>query len=399
MNILFITWDGPESSYLEGLFLPIFSELKSSGINFHVLQFTWDDKERYEDRRKACKFYGCSYERVSVIRKPIVSIGSLLTAILAHKHILKAITKYKIDIVMPRSYLPALSTLLAIKYKNMPIVFDADGLPIDERVEFSSLSTNSLSYRVLKDIETQIVLRSNKVLTRSPIASDILRVRAGLGLENNKFISFNNSRNSELFSIKSDKSNSLIKEELGLSDNFKLITYVGSLGGKYSLEKMLDLFNKIHQKLQNTHLLILTPSITIAENILYKKNFNLSNVTLMSADSNQVSKYISASDLGLSLIKPSFSMQAVSAIKIGEYLLCGVPVISTSNIGNSSEVCAQAGFVLENMSDHSLDQAARWFVESVVPNRDYYRKLSRDVGLSYYSMQQAVSAYKKAILD
>ena len=27
-NILFITWDGPQTSYMEGLFMPIFNEIQ-----------------------------------------------------------------------------------------------------------------------------------------------------------------------------------------------------------------------------------------------------------------------------------------------------------------------------------------------------------------------------------
>ncbi len=41
MNILFITWDGPQVSYLESLFVPIFRKLEERcGAHFHVLQFT-----------------------------------------------------------------------------------------------------------------------------------------------------------------------------------------------------------------------------------------------------------------------------------------------------------------------------------------------------------------------
>lgn len=53
MNILFVTWDGPQVSYLEGLFLPIFKALKSAGIHVHVLQFTWAEQAKIEHSRIA----------------------------------------------------------------------------------------------------------------------------------------------------------------------------------------------------------------------------------------------------------------------------------------------------------------------------------------------------------
>jgi hypothetical protein len=43
MRTLFITWDGPQVSYLESLFLPIFEALGAQGFPFDILQFRWGD--------------------------------------------------------------------------------------------------------------------------------------------------------------------------------------------------------------------------------------------------------------------------------------------------------------------------------------------------------------------
>ena len=397
MNVLFITWDGPQVSYLEGLFLPIFKALKSSDVNFHVLQFTWGDQEKIESSRIACQNAGCGYDSIPVIRRP-VALGSLLSATTGYRHIRRVIKQQEIDVVMARSILPALSSLLALHGRKERLVFDADGLPLDERVEFSGLSNTSVIYRFLRDIEAQAVRRADSVLTRSLKGSEILMARAGSGVNANKFINFNNGRDSDVFSIKPDSHSKRIKNELGIPKDSELVIYVGSVGGKYLLCDMLKLFSYIKDINENAHFLILTGDIENAEEEISSMQIDTGSITVMTVDSDKVSNYISAADLGISLIKPSYSMQAVSVLKIGEYLLSGVPVVSTAGIGNSSETCLESGFVVNNINDYSLKKAAKWFVDEVIPNRSKYREMSRNSGLMYYSNDLTVEAYKQAIL-
>ena len=397
MNILFITWDGPQVSYLEGLFIPIFKTLKPAGIHVHVLQFTWGNPKKVERSRIACQDAGCGYEMVSVIRNP-AALGSFLSAIIGHRRIRRIIKQHKIDVVMPRSTLPALSSLLALRGRKERLVFDADGLPLDERVEFSGLSNTSVIYRFLRDIEAQTVRRSDSVLTRSLKGSEILIARAGAGVNPNKFISFNNGRDTNLFSVKSDIHSNIVKNELGIMENSELVIYVGSVGGKYLLCDMLKLFFYIKDLSKDAHFLILTGDIESAKKEISVMQVETESITVMTVDPDNVSRYTAAADLGLSLIQPSYSMQAVSVLKIGEYLLSGVPVISTAGVGDSSETCSKAGFVIDNVDDFSLKQAAKWFVDNVIPNKHKYREMSRNSGLIYYSNDLVTAAYREAIL-
>jgi len=78
-KILFITWDGPQTSYMEGLFMPIFHEVsKKRDIEFHVLQFTWGDKARTEITQEVAEKLNINYKAKPILRKPNVSIGSFI---------------------------------------------------------------------------------------------------------------------------------------------------------------------------------------------------------------------------------------------------------------------------------------------------------------------------------
>jgi len=79
-NILFITWDGPQTSYMEGLFMPIFQKISErENIRFHVMQFTWADENRTASIQNVAEKMGIHYTTEKVYRKPVASLGSFLT--------------------------------------------------------------------------------------------------------------------------------------------------------------------------------------------------------------------------------------------------------------------------------------------------------------------------------
>ena len=111
----------------------------------------------------------------------------------------------------------------------------------------------------------------------------------------------------------------------------------------------------------------------------------------------EVPEYLACADLGLALRAPSFSMQAVAPIKLGEYLLCGLPVVASTVIGNTSVIDGQTGCLLEFMDDHSLERVAAWFVDTVLPDRAGFRDRSCRLGKTHFSLDDSVDAYLRAL--
>lgn len=396
MNILFVTWDGPQVSYLEGLFLPIFKVLKSAGIHVHVLQFTWAEQAKIEHSRIACQAAGCSYEMVPVIRRP-VALGGLFTAVFGYRHIRRVIQQQKIDAIMPRSTLPALSSLLALRGRSEYLVFDADGLPLDERVDFAGQSPSSLVYRLLRDIEAQAVRRADVVLTRSSKAVDILRARAGAGTASDKFYVVTNGRETSLFTPGTAESRAAMRASLGLVHDAPLLVYAGSIGPQYCIEEMLKLFKLVREQRADTRLLILTGSPDVVHHALQAQSELTEFVTVKSVAADAVPAYLACADLGLGFRQPTFSMQGVAPIKLGEYLLCGLPLVATRGIGDTHNIDAAAGYMVDKMDESELQSVADWFIGQVLPNRAQLREHCRQVGLRYFSLEASVASYQQAL--
>jgi glycosyltransferase involved in cell wall biosynthesis len=395
MNVLFVTWDGPQVSYLEGLFLPIFQSLHRGGLRFSVLQFTWGDADRIERTQQSCDAAGVSYRSLRVWRRP-VAFGSFVTAVAGGRHVADAIRRDGIDVVMPRSTMPALASMLAVRRKNVRLVFDADGLPLDERVDFGGQEPSSLAQRVLRAIEARTVRRADVVMTRSSKAADILLARAGAGTHSSKFHVVRNGRDAARFSPGSASDRARRRREVGCDEHAPVLVYAGSLGPQYCLAEMLHLFKRVLLRRPDARLLLLTGEPQVARTALAARPELSSAVRVMTVPPAEVPGFLACADLGLALRRPSFSMQAVAPIKLGEYLLCGLPVLGTHGIGDTNALLEQAGLFLNRMDEAELASAAEWFVDVALKSREAYRTRARDVGLARFSLDACVQSYLDA---
>ena len=396
MKVLFVTWDGPQVTYLESLFLPIFRALKEHGFQFHVLQFSWAGDREVVLRREACESSGIPYYPIRVMRNP-VALGSFLTALWGARLIRKVIEKSEIDVVMARSTLPAMSALLALRGRKEKLVFDADGLPLDERVDFEGLSSNGFVYRFLRDVESQAVRASNVVLTRSSAASRVLLARAGAGVSKKKFFVVTNGRDKNHFNFDHALVPEDVRTSLKVAPDSPLVVYVGSLGGKYRIKEMFAFFSLIVERDSSAKMLVLSGSKNIAISEL--ENFPLIKgaVVVDKVGAFEVPIFLSEADLGLAFIQPSFSMEAVSAIKVGEYLLCGVPCVLVDGVGGGYEKINSVSRILQDFSKEAMSEAVDWFFEVVVPHRKEMREKCREKGVELFSLDAAVNSYFLAL--
>jgi glycosyltransferase involved in cell wall biosynthesis len=277
------------------------------------------------------------------------------------------------------------------------MVFDADGLPLDERVDFASQLPSGLSHRLLRDVEAQAVRRADVVLTRSSKAVEILHARAGAGTSVGKFYVVSNGRDAELFKPADATESAQVRRDLGLGVNTPLLVYAGSMGPQYCMDEMLRLFALVHDRRPDAHLLVLTGSLAAVQPAMDKHPQLSGCVTTLTVAAQAVPKYLGCADVGLALRQRSFSMQAVAPIKLGEYLLCGLPVVATAGIGDTAAISADAGVLLHCMDDAELKAATDWFIDSVLPQRENYRKSSRAVGLSRFSLEASALSYQNAL--
>ena len=400
-RVLFVTWDGPEYHYLESLFLPIFAGLKDHGFDFDVLQFTWGGAERRAETAAAAARLGIGYRWVEVIRKPVAA-GSLLTAILAGRTIRRAARDHASDIVLARSTLPALATMLARGAgATWRFVLDLDGFPTEERVEFAGLDPRSAIARLLWGIERRAIRDADAITVRSSAVIRLIQNRDGVTIPTDKFFRIPNCRDERQFRPADLAGRLAARRRLGLPDDARVIAYVGSsLSGKYRGDSLLDLFGAVRRSLSSARLLILTSEPAKARDLLMTRASQLAPyVVIDQAPATEVPFLLGAADLGTAFIEPSPSMQAAAAVKLGEYLLCGLPVVATKGIGDVHErLGGPAVLFLDDNGTTEIARAAAWFCswvdEEAGPDR---RGEARAAGLAEYGLEAGALDYVRAL--
>lgn len=389
-NILFIAWDGPQTSYMEGLFLPIFHEMMKRGdIRFHVMQFTWADEQKTNAVRDIAESFNIPYTPMPVQRKPIASLGAFWTIYKAPKIIEKYIKENDIDILLPRSTFPAMMAN-RINRDKVKILFDADGLPIEERLEFGSLKKNSLQYRLMKSAETRMLEKADAVLCRSQKAADI-HIQTLKGKQKEKFFVVRNGRDAHQFRF-DPAQRKKIREALGIREE-RLFIYAGSLGPQYCMDEMLGIF-EAHLKKEEAKFLILTGDLAFAKTQIPEQLKQ--KIIIERVKAEEVPAYLSAADIAFALRQPSYSMQGVAPIKLGEYLLCGLPTLASRGIGDTEEILKDLPGCF--LYDHSKTLEVQLpeinsFLEKA---ESFDQEEIRRAALGYFSLEAAAESYLRA---
>lgn len=381
-------------TYLEGLFLPIFEALAKKGFEFHVIQFSWASKANVAHIGQMCTEKLIHYVHVRIATLPVLFIGKLLALARGPKLVGKYVKSHQIDIVIARSTMPAKMLLAAMK--NIPdckIVFDADGLPIEERVDLTGLKVGSFRYRALKSIEQRMLHRADRVLTRTKKAASLLAAQHGID-NMGKFYVVRNGRDRNFFRRTSKEVIRASRASLGIPDDALVLVYCGSLGPQYGIAEM----GYIHRQLlgwnSNTYLLLVVTNPAYAEKSPLPK---VPHIVVKSVPFAEVPRYLSIGNIGLAIRQPLYSMQGVAPIKLGEYLLIGLPVVASAGIGDSEEQLSDRkyAFLLRNHSQDDLELAVKWIKGLTLDGS--IEDAARLAGERDFDLEQSVLGYEAAL--
>ena len=273
----------------------------------------------------------------------------------------------------------------------MNIVFDADGLAADERVDFGGLSPHGITYRFLRDIEGALLRRSDAVLTRTESARSILLARAGSALKPQNCHVVSNGVDAGPFA-------DALRHFAKTAKKPFTLCYCGSIGAQYRLPEMLDIACKMKTQIPELQFRLFSQYQDVVQRALEDKGLHEESwIDCNAVPSEKVPEELVQCDLGIALREPSFSTQAILPIKLGEYLLAGLPVIGTPGIGNTDQLSDFGVFRSAEADD--LDETLRWVVDEVLPNRALMREKSHAAGRKYFSLESTVDSYETALFS
>ena len=390
-KVLFITWDSESSNYLETLFFPILNGLLSRGvINPFVFQFSWADQSEVNRIGSIAAGLGIGYFHQQISRKPHPILGSLWAVRRSRKALQSYILENGIEILMPRSTMPAWIVLrLPVSLSSrLELVFDADGLPIQERVDFSGLVEGSLMHRSLSKLETKMLKKADKVLVRTQRSVEI-HLQNLPHVSPSKFFKVGNGRNEKLFFY--DQPDKETRAKLGVKEDELLLVHSGSLGGGYEIDRMYLLLQTLLTSGVAAKLLFLTRDEKTARALI--PDALRSDVIVFSVEFSFIPEILRASDIGICFRKKARSIAGISPIKLGEYLMCGLPVLISEGIGDLDEMFSTVHFVWTAKDSSDSKEFLQW--------QQTVRKLDRaaiaEFGRTNFSLESTLDSYERAL--
>jgi glycosyltransferase involved in cell wall biosynthesis len=144
-----------------------------------------------------------------------------------------------------------------------------------------------------------------------------------------------------------------IRARLGLTG--VVLVYAGKAGGWYLTAEMLAFVDSARRVLGPVSLLVLSPDAAhrfpppLGVPVVHRRALR-----------GEMPAFLSAADAGLSFISSTPSKAACSPVKNGEYLACGLPIVSTAGIGDYSDLLdsTRTGVIVRELSSHGYLAAA-----------------------------------------
>jgi glycosyltransferase involved in cell wall biosynthesis len=394
MKVLFITWDAPRVSYLEGLFIPAFIRLKSCGISIDILQFRWGDENERLRIAELCEKEGFGYRSIRVLRWPSNFAGTLITILSSGRAVRRAVSHFRPDVIHVRTAFAGTAVLLAGGARLAPLIYDSDGLESDGRVETGNLSASGLPYRLLRDAEGQLLRMSAQVLTRTKFGADVLWARAGPGIRREQFHVVPCGREPALFRRRAPSEREETRRQLGFGSDDPVLVYVGALTDHYRIPDVARFARAVQHRIPSTKLLVLTGDPEQARHRLAEGDPSVAEAaTIFRAAPADVPRFLSIADVGFSSFDDLIVSRAGAPIKLGEYLLCGVPVIGTLAVGETGPAQSAGVFFDDRLGPEA---AANWIIEEVLPHRDKVADVARRVGEACFGIDKTVDVYAAA---
>ncbi len=396
MRVLFVTWDSGQVDYLASLFFPVFAALQEHGIQVQTLQGTWGDDAAVARSTAAAADHGLVYRALRFSPHHRRARMPVYMAQFA-RALAQEVREHNIDVVMPRAIIPAGVTLLAMPWlRHQRILWDADGLPADERVDFAGWGQRDPRYLAMRGVERAMLHQAHAVMVRTAHAQEILKARAGNQAPLIRVVP--NGRDAALYKP-SPSDRASVRSAHNIPQHAPVVISVGSLGPQYFPAQQADIVAALLQHDPQAHAVFLTAQHAQILQLLRDRGVDVRRVIAQRVPAAEVPRWLAAADVGLALRQASFSQRAVCPLKVGEYLLSGLPVIATTGVGDLDQQLADdLSLLIPDIHAMNPQHVAEWICGNA-PASLRVQERCRAIGLAYFSLEAAVRGYQQLLLS
>jgi glycosyltransferase involved in cell wall biosynthesis len=303
-------------------------ELASEGIYWHPLKY---------------------HKRFPLLASAYDCLRAIFTAVFL-------IFRHRIQIIHSRASIPSSIALVVSWICRVKFLYDADNRLSEEYADNGHWSRDGLAFRITAWVEAAARRRADAVITLSEILRDDFKREFGVRAPIEVIPC---CVDLDIFFF-DEKARKECRRQLQLVDEEKLFIYVGKIGPRYLVDEMFEFFRLAQKRLGGGRLLILSgDSPDDFHRLADAHGLGEKDYCVMYARREKVREWLSASDVGLSLLRSAGCERGSSPVKIGEYLATRLPVVITEAIGDYSNWISQnhLGVVVKSLNQEGYIDA------------------------------------------
>jgi glycosyltransferase involved in cell wall biosynthesis len=284
-----------------------------------------------------------------------------------------------IGLVHARGYLPTSIALRASR--RHPVLFDIRGLQPEEYVDAGVWRRGELKWLLAKASERRFFRRAAGAVTLSENIQPYVAERfAELGRRPPLAV-VPCCVDLERFRFRA-AARLEVRRRLRIADDTIVFVYSGSVGPWYLVDEMARFVRLFRQRTGRRVCLLwlVNNGGELVQAASRAHGLGDDETRTAAAPSDEVPDYLSAADVALALIKPSFSKRASSPTKYAECLAVGLPLVVSREVGDSRRISEADGAVaLTTLDDEALGRGGAQLTALLERPREHFRCIARNL--------------------
>ncbi|TES89997.1 MAG: hypothetical protein E3J87_10830 [Candidatus Cloacimonadota bacterium] len=234
---------------------------------------------------------------------------------------------FRPSLIHARGYPANLLALIIKKLQGIRFLFDMRDVYTKKGIEGGIFCENDISFRLWHSLEKRMVFGADAIIVTSlPFKNYVLNI-----LDTDKKIwIIPNSVNRKKF-FPDEKIRTAVRKKLGIENRFVLI-HSGTFSTKEDIRLAARYFKRWKTIKEESFFLLLIANrknVKRLTEVFLKENLALLDYRIVNPEPEEVPNLLKAGDIGLHLESKSLATEYCIAIKDGEYLSTGLPVVCT----------------------------------------------------------------------
>jgi glycosyltransferase involved in cell wall biosynthesis len=396
-RVLYLSYDGMCDPLGGSQVLPYLFGLAQRGHEISLISF--EKAERTTEERAAvarsCAAAGIDWQPLTYHKQPPV-LSSMYDLRQMSRLARRLHKERKFDLVHCRSYLPSLVGLRMKRRAGVPFVFDMRGFWADERLEGGAWNQKNPLFRAIYNLfkrrEGEFWREADEIVSLTRAGERVLSSTALSKQPRGPITVIPCCVDFDAFPAIDQASRHGARELLGISSAEKVLGYIGSLGGNYLLDEMLDFFSAYQERYDGRAKFLFVTRVPedVIRSAAAARGVPNSAIIVRSASRAEVPRLMAAADAGIAFKQPTFSAKACSPTKLGEMLALELPVVTNSGVGDVARVIEEtdAGVVVHRFDDETYHGAVDQ-LERLKPDMDRWRTAAR----RWFDLAEGVERY------